>query len=93
MQIHGTDRHFANSPLIYIGKESDKHLEEAEDLSLLEFKAVQYTPKGNAVADEEQLARIGKIPKREFIRRGVNQHTLEKSASVNLCGQSSWPSV
>jgi len=46
MQIHGTDRHFANSPLIYIGKESDKHLEEAEDLSLLEFKAVQYTPKG-----------------------------------------------
>jgi len=34
--------------------------------------------KGNAVADSEQLARIAKIPKREFMRRGINQHTLEK---------------
>jgi hypothetical protein len=24
------------------------------------------------------LARIAKVPKREFIRRGINQHTLEK---------------
>ena len=34
--------------------------------------------KGNAVADDEQLARIVKVPKREFMRRGINQHTLEK---------------
>jgi hypothetical protein len=68
----------ANSPLVYIGKESDKHWEEGEDLSLLEFKAIRYTPKGNAVADDKQLARIAKVPKREFIRRGINQHTLEK---------------
>jgi hypothetical protein len=47
-------------------------------LSLLEFKAIQYKPKGNAVADEEQLARIARVPKREFMRRGINQHTLEK---------------
>ena len=33
---------------------------------------------GNAVATDEQLARIANIPKREFMRRGVNQHTLEK---------------
>ena len=70
--IHG------NWPPIYIGKESDKHWEEGDDLSLLDFKAIQYRRKGNAVADDEQLARIAKVPKREFIRRKINQHTVEK---------------
>jgi hypothetical protein len=28
------------------------------------------------------VARIEKVPKREFMRRGINQHTLEK-----ICGQ------
>ena len=43
---------------IYIGKESDKHWEEGEDLSLLEFKTIEYKRKGNAVATDEQLAQI-----------------------------------
>jgi hypothetical protein len=68
----------ANWPPIYIGKESDRHWEEGEDLSLLDFKAIQYRRSGNAVADDEQLAQIATVPKREFRRRGVNQHTLEK---------------
>jgi hypothetical protein len=68
----------ANWPPIYIGKESDKHWEEGDDLSLLDFKAVEYKRKGNSVASVEQLARIAKVPKREFMRRGINQHTLEK---------------
>jgi hypothetical protein len=68
----------ANWPPIYIGKESDRHWEEGEDLSLLEFKAIEYKRKGNAIANDEQLARIANVPKREFIRRGINQHTLEK---------------
>lgn len=68
----------ANWPPVYIGKESDKRWEEGEDLSLLEFKAIEYRRKGDDVADDEQLARIAKIPKREFMRRGVNQHTPEK---------------
>jgi len=72
----------ANWPPVYIGKESDRHWEEGEDLSLLEFKAIQYKQKGNAVATDEQLARIAGVPKREFMRRGINQHTLEK-----ICGQ------
>jgi hypothetical protein len=37
-----------------------------------------YRRKGKAVADDGQLARIAKVSKREFMRRGVNQHTLEK---------------
>jgi hypothetical protein len=68
----------ANWPPVYIGKESDRHWEEGEDLSLLEFNAIEYRRKGNAVADGGQLQRIGEVPKREFIRRGINQHTLEK---------------
>ena len=68
----------ANWPPIYIGKESDRHWEEGDDLSLLDFKAVQYRRKGNAIADDNQLAEIVKIAKREFMRRGVSQHTLEK---------------
>jgi hypothetical protein len=68
----------ANWPPIYIGKESDRHWEQSEDPSLLDFKAIEYKRKGNAIATEEQLARIVKVPKREFMRRGINQHTLEK---------------
>ena len=68
----------ANSPPIYIGKESDRHWEEGEDLSLLEFRTVEYKRKGFAIATDEQVERIEKIPKREFIRRGINQHTLAK---------------
>jgi len=67
-----------NWPPIYIGKESDRHWEEGDDLCLLEFKAIEYRRKGNAVVDDEQLARIARVPKREFMRRGINQHTLEK---------------
>jgi hypothetical protein len=67
----------SNWPPVFIGKESDKHWEQGEDLSLLEFKTIEYRQKGTAVADDEQLARIKRVPKREFMRRGVNQHTLE----------------
>jgi hypothetical protein len=63
---------------IPIGKESDRHWEEGEDISLLEFKAIRYKRRGTMIATPEQLARIEKVPKREFIRRGINQHTLEK---------------
>jgi hypothetical protein len=47
-------------------------------LELLEFKAIQYRRRRNAVATDDQLARIAKVPKREFMRSGINQHTLEK---------------
>jgi hypothetical protein len=71
----------ANWPPMYIGKESDKHWEEGEDLSLLEFKTTEYKRMGYAIATDEQLKQIAIIPKREFMRRGINQHTLEKICS------------
>jgi hypothetical protein len=33
---------------------------------------------GKVIANDDQLVQITKIPKREFMRRGINQHTLEK---------------
>lgn len=69
----------ANWPPVYIGKESDKHWGGGEDLSLQEeFQAIQYTRNGKAVVTKEQLMRIERVPKREFMRRGINQHTPEK---------------
>jgi len=35
-------------------------------------------PHSRRLADDDQLRRIGKVPKREFMRRGINQHPLEK---------------
>jgi hypothetical protein len=68
----------ANWPPVYIGKESDRHWEEGEDPSLFDFKAIEYKRKGYAIAADEQLVRLIKVSKREFMRRGINQHTLEK---------------
>jgi hypothetical protein len=63
---------------IPIGKESDRHWEDGEDISLLEFRTIRYQRRGKVVATPEQLRRIEAVPKREFMRRGINQHTLEK---------------
>jgi hypothetical protein len=68
----------ANWPPVYIGKESDRHWEEGEDPSLLELNTIIYKRKGYAVATDEQLVHIADVPKREFMRRRINQHTLEK---------------
>jgi hypothetical protein len=68
----------ANWPPILIGKESERRWEEGEDPSLLEPQFTQYKRRGPVVANDDQLARIAKVPKREFMRRGINQHTLEK---------------
>jgi hypothetical protein len=48
---------------------------------LLEFKTIEYKRKGYAIATDEQLEKIAKLPKRELMRRGINQHTLEKICS------------
>jgi hypothetical protein len=48
------------------------------DINVLEFKTIRYKRCGKLTATTEQLQRIERLPKREFIRRGVNQHTLEK---------------
>jgi len=80
--------HIVAGEHIPIGKESDRHWEQSEDISLLEFKAIRYKRRGKITASEEQLERIRKVPKREFIRRGINQHTLEKICNEETVGAS-----
>jgi hypothetical protein len=70
--------HIVAGEHIKIGKESDRLWEQGEDVNLLEFKSIQYRRRGKIVATEEQLQRIAMVPKREFMRRGINQHILEK---------------
>lgn len=61
--------------------------EQARAALLLDFQVTQWRRKGNAVATDEQLERITKVPKREFMRRGINQHTLEKICKRKTSGQ------
>jgi hypothetical protein len=55
--------HILAAEHIKIGKESDRHWEQGEDVSLLEFKAIQYKRRGNAIATAEQLRHIEKVRK------------------------------
>jgi hypothetical protein len=74
----------ADSPPMDIGKESDIHWEEGDDLSILDFKAVQYERKGMVIATEADIGKIRQVSKRELMRRGINQHTLEKICRQEL---------
>jgi hypothetical protein len=56
-------------------------LGEGDELSLLEFRTIEYKRKGYVIANDKQLERITRVPKRELRRRGINQHTLEKICS------------
>ena len=46
--------------------------------NLARISSAIYRRKGYAIATDEQLERISRVPKREFRRRGINQHTLER---------------
>src|SRR5215831_1546714 len=54
---------------------------KAKIFCLFDFKTIEYKQKRDATTTNEQLKRIAEIPKREFMRRGINQHTLEKTCA------------
>ena len=63
----------------YVGKETDRRWEQGEDLSLISFTPLEYSPSGKmAVADGALLNEMAKHPLREMMRKtGLSQHTLE----------------
>jgi hypothetical protein len=63
----------------YVGKETDRRWEQGEDLSLVSFTQVEYSPSGKmTVADAVLLSEMAKHPLREMMRTtGLSQHTLE----------------
>jgi hypothetical protein len=64
----------------HVGKETVRRWEHGEDLSLLQFKAVEYRPAATkVVADATLRAQVAACGLREMIRRtGLSQHTIEK---------------
>jgi hypothetical protein len=63
----------------YVGKETDRRWEQGEDLSLVHFTPVEYSPLGKVVvADDALIREMAQHAMRELMRRtGLSQHTLE----------------
>ena len=77
-RFHRLEKLLAAALLVPTGEESDRHWDEGEDLSLQEFKAIEYRRKGNAVADAKQLVRIAKVSQtRIHAPRNQSAHTGE----------------
>ena len=65
--------------IIPVGKETDRRWEQGEDMSMLDFKVLEYRPTGNmVVADPTLRNRIGQQGVRALMRKtGLSQHTIE----------------
>jgi predicted transcriptional regulator len=62
-----------------VGKETDRRWEQGEDLSLVEFKAVEYQGSKQVVASEEIKEQILKTGIRKVERETkVSYHTINK---------------
>ena len=65
----------------YIGKETDRHLEQGEDISILNAKPVQFRPNETEqlmTADEELRSKGGNVPVRTWARAaGVSKNTVK----------------
>jgi hypothetical protein len=63
----------------YVGKETERRWEQGEDLSLVEFKAIEYQGSKKAVANEEIKEQITKIGIRNLERQSrVSHHTINR---------------
>jgi hypothetical protein len=68
----------AAGELRYVGKETDRRWNEGEDLSLLEFQAMEFRPSGGVLADPTLKKEIISRGIRKTIREtGLSQHTIE----------------
>lgn len=63
----------------YVGKETDRKWEQREDLSLVEFKAVEYQGSKQVVASDEIKGQILKTGIRRVERETkVSHHTINR---------------
>lgn len=75
--------HFGpNWPPIYIGKESDRHWEEGEDLRLLEFRPSSIGGEGMLLRMTNNWRGSRKSPSGNSCAKGINQPTLQ-----NICNK------
>lgn len=66
--------------IIPCGKETDRRWEQGEDMSLLDFKVLEYRPAGNmVVADTTLRNQIAKLPIKELVRRAnIDRNTIRR---------------
>lgn len=64
--------------IVPVGKETDRHWEQGEDMSLLDFEVLEYRPSGKLViADSVLREKIAKFSFRELMHRtGLSQKPL-----------------
>ena len=68
----------------YVGKETDRRWEQGEDLSLVEFKTVEYEGSKKVLASDEITKQILKTGIRKLEREtGVSHQTINKILSSN----------
>jgi hypothetical protein len=65
--------------IIPVGKETDRRWEQGEDMSLLDFRVLEYRPSGDlVVADPTLDNKIANLGMRKLMREtGLSQHTIE----------------
>ena len=65
--------------IIPVGKETDRRWEQGEDMSMVEFKVLEYRPSGKmVVADPSLREKISKCGLRELMQKTkLSQHTIE----------------
>jgi hypothetical protein len=66
--------------IIPVGKETDRRWEQGEDMSLVDFKVLEYGSSGDMVtADAMQRDEIAKQPIKEFVRKNnMNRNTIRR---------------
>lgn len=64
--------------IVPIGKEADRHWEQGEDMSLVDFQVLEYRAGGKLVsADDGLTERMRKFGVREMMRKtGLSQKTI-----------------
>jgi hypothetical protein len=63
--------HVIAGEIRYVGKETDRKWEEADDPSVLEFRASEYERKGKVIASEEVKAAIQRISINKCSRESI----------------------
>ncbi len=66
--------------IIPCGKETDRRWEQGEDMSMVDFKVLEYRPTGNmAVADATNREEIARLPIKELVRRAnLDRNTIRR---------------
>ena len=61
----------------YIGKETSRHWEQGDDMSLVDFRCMEYRGDGKVIANKETIARMGKFSERQIEKgTGLDRKTI-----------------